>query len=185
MSIATFYKIEIQGLPDSDGQIMLVQCPIIPVYATCSSQKSPYYSKNYASIILDYASSQKSPYYSKNYASIICQALESTVLLWFTTQFLLAIVIAQISMVIVSCEAQYLSTTKSINEAIIDHITSELNANRLFQLQWFSIPLQAILQWRIQGEIPGCHGSPLSVYSYVALVQLLASYLSVFVAIVV
>ncbi len=40
-------------------------------------------------------------------------------------------------------------------------------------------------QWRIQGEIPGCHGSPLSVYSYVALVQLLASYLSVFVAIVV
>ncbi len=41
------------------------------------------------------------------------------------------------------------------------------------------------VQWRIQGEIPGCHGSPLSVYSYVALVQLLASYLSVFVAIVV
>ncbi len=40
-------------------------------------------------------------------------------------------------------------------------------------------------QWRIQGEIPGCHGSPLSVYSYVALVQLLASYISVFVAIVV
>ncbi len=36
-------------------------------------------------------------------------------------------------------------------------------------------------QWRIQGEIPGCHGSPLSDYSYVALVQLLASYLSVFV----
>ncbi len=47
-----------------------------------------------------------------------------------------------------------------------------------------SIAFTVERQWRIQGEIPGCHGSPLSVYSYVALVQL-ASYLSVFVAIVV
>ncbi len=46
-------------------------------------------------------------------------------------------------------------------------------------------PVHNAQQWRIQGEIPGCHGSPLSVYSYVDLVQLLASYLSVFVAIVV
>ncbi len=30
----------------------------------------------------------------------------------------------------------------------------------------------AFTQWRIQGEISGCHGSPFSVYSYVMYVAL-------------